>query len=99
MKSVVNREYKHTPTNTSSEPLKNLMENKNSFIKMRTNCSLDLLNIRTIQRDMLIKATDQMVLENQKVNAILDQIIETVLESDTDHPDVKKIKEIITDER
>ena len=76
-----------------------MTQNKNSFIKMRTNCSLDLLNIRTIQRDMLIKATDQMVLENQKVNAILDQIIETVLESDTDHPDVKKIKEIITDER
>jgi len=48
---------------------------------------------------MLIKATDQMVLENQKVNAILDQIIETVLESDTNHPDVKKIKEIITDEQ
>lgn len=76
-----------------------MTQNKNSFIEMKTNCNLELLHIRTVQRDMLIKATDQMVLENQKVNAILDQIIEIVLESDTDHPDVKKIKEIITDEQ
>ena len=42
-------------------------------------CGLDLLRIRTMQRDMLIEVTDQMTIENQTVNVLLDQIIEMVM--------------------
>ena len=50
---------------------------KKSFLTAK--CGLDLLKIRTMQRDMLIKVTDEMVVENQTVNMLLDKIIEIVM--------------------
>ena len=50
---------------------------KKSFLTPK--CGLDLLRIRTMQRDMLMEVTDQMTIENQTVNMLLDQIIEMVM--------------------
>ena len=69
---------------------------KKTFITPK--CGLDLLRIRTTQRDMLIKVTDEMVIENQIVNMLLDQIIEIIMHSDN-HPDISKIRNLLDNQQ
>ena len=73
---------------------------KKSFLTPK--CGLDLMKIRTTQRDMLIKVTDEMVVENQIVNMMLDKIIEIVMNVNPDTDTriilaeaVRKIRELL----